>query len=181
MVTVTLINLLHFAYRLAFCRVPTAAQSALASRGVSISPVESISYSTTDPPLAGTIIAHLNDPENPAPFNSNTNTTNFTITRRSAKALLQEKSVGSQIAQAESSVKTTGMHIDVASDIKNPHAEGFCAVQDAPHLAMVLIAALVNVCADIVFLLLPLKEMLRGLRERRWHKLVVVVMILASA
>jgi hypothetical protein len=179
MVTVTLVNLLHFAYRLSFCRVPTPQSVQLQSRHLQspyLPRIASVNASDAPPPIGTGIVASLNDPAYYNALKPNPNITNTTIRRRSP-----ETTLGTQISEAEDTARNTGMDIDVASDIKNPHAEGFCAVQDKPHLAMVLIAALVNVLADVVFLLLPLKEMLRGLRDRRWHKLVFLVMALAIA
>jgi hypothetical protein len=125
------VNILHFIYRLVFCRSTTNYYKTIAAASTSTASSPTASHSLSPPSMEAVDIIDVN--------------------------VTNDRSL-TQI-----------------------NAEGFCAVQDSAHLAMVFIAATVNILADIAYICLPLPEMLRGLKQRRYHKLVFVVFIFAAA
>jgi len=75
----------------------------------------------------------------------------------------------------------TDTDVNIVASVKDPSIEGYCAAKSTPHVAMVLLAAIANVIADIAFIILPLPEMLKSLKEKRMAKLAFLVLVLATA
>jgi hypothetical protein len=75
---------------------------------------------------------------------------------------------------------TTPETNDAPTNLQYPTAEDFCAVKEASYVAMVVASAVVNILADIAFILVPLPEIIHSLREKKVKGLVVVVSILIS-
>jgi hypothetical protein len=69
---------------------------------------------------------------------------------------------------------------DTTSIVHHP-AEGSCDVNSKADVVVMIVAAMINICADVGFVLLPLPEMIRALRQRRMWKLVFVIVVLAAA